>query len=69
MKFTETECIDRRAISSVIHLRAEEILEIIKNLAECQPKQGWRLRIPADTEFVKKYSDIAQRQGKSIFNT
>lgn len=61
-KFAENEYIDRRAISSVVRLRSDEITEIIMNLAKSQPKKGLQLIIPPDNEFEKKYPDIAQRQ-------
>lgn len=43
-------------------MRPEEITEIITNLAKSQPKKGLQLIFPPDTEFEKKYPDIAQRQ-------
>ncbi|KAF7994188.1 hypothetical protein HCN44_011457 [Aphidius gifuensis] len=61
-KFADYEYIDRRSISSVVRLRPEEITEIITNLAKSQPKKGLQLILKPDTEFEKKYPDIAQRQ-------
>ncbi|XP_012271534.1 DNA-directed RNA polymerase III subunit RPC5 [Orussus abietinus] len=62
LSFTENEYIDRRAISSIIKLPAEEIREIFTNLAKHQPKKGWQLILPSSKEFSERYPEIAQRQ-------
>ncbi|KAJ8667381.1 hypothetical protein QAD02_009043 [Eretmocerus hayati] len=62
LAFTEHEYVDRRAISSVVKLPAEEIREIFTNIAKHQPKKGWRLIVPPSKEFPERYPEISQRQ-------
>ncbi|KAG7209766.1 hypothetical protein KM043_011389 [Ampulex compressa] len=62
LSFTEHEFLDRKAVSSVIKLPAEEIKEIFVNLAKHRPKKGWQLIIPPNKDFCERYPEIAQRQ-------
>ncbi|XP_001600399.1 DNA-directed RNA polymerase III subunit RPC5 [Nasonia vitripennis] len=62
LSFTEHEFVDRRAVSSVVKLPAEEIREIFTNIAKHQPKKGWRLIVNPSKDFSERYPDIAQRQ-------
>ncbi|CAG5100792.1 Similar to Polr3e: DNA-directed RNA polymerase III subunit RPC5 (Mus musculus) [Cotesia congregata] len=62
LTFTENEFVKREEISKVIKLPAEEIEEILTNLATVVPEDGWKLLIPPNTEFTSKHSDIAHRQ-------
>ncbi|XP_014215014.1 DNA-directed RNA polymerase III subunit RPC5 [Copidosoma floridanum] len=62
LSFTEHEFVDRRAISSVVKLPAEEIREIFTNMAKHQPKKGWRLIVLPSKDFNERYPEIAQRQ-------
>ncbi|XP_011308501.1 DNA-directed RNA polymerase III subunit RPC5 [Fopius arisanus] len=62
LSFTESEFVDRKAVSSVVRLPPEEIKEIFTNLARIQPKKGWQLILPSSTEFQARYPEIAQRQ-------
>lgn len=54
LSFTEQEYVDRRAISSVVKLPAEEITEIFTNIAKHQPKKGWRLIVSDSKDFVER---------------
>lgn len=62
LAFTESQYIDRKAISSVIKLPSEEVTEIFTNLAKHQSKKGWTLILPSNQEFLDRYPEIAQRQ-------
>ncbi|XP_058806428.1 DNA-directed RNA polymerase III subunit RPC5 [Phymastichus coffea] len=62
LSFTEHDYVDRRAVSSVVKLPAEEIREIFTNIAKHQPKKGWKLIVPPNKEFCKSYPEITQRQ-------
>ncbi|XP_054003978.1 DNA-directed RNA polymerase III subunit RPC5 [Hylaeus anthracinus] len=62
LSFTEHEYLDRKTISSVVKLPADEIKEIFTNLAIRKPRKGWRLIIPPTTEFIERYPEITQRQ-------
>lgn len=61
-KFTESQYIDRRAVSSAVKLPSEEIAEILKNLGQHQYKKGWHLVRSPDLDFSKRFPEIAQRQ-------
>ncbi|XP_014226289.1 DNA-directed RNA polymerase III subunit RPC5-like [Trichogramma pretiosum] len=60
--FTESEFVDRRAVSSVVKMPVEEVREILNNLAKHVPKKGWKLIINPSLDFVKKYPEVAHRQ-------
>ncbi|KAK0168773.1 hypothetical protein PV327_002543 [Microctonus hyperodae] len=62
LSFTENEYVNRKAISAVIKLPAEEIKEIFNNLGRSKQKKGWQLIIPPDTDFPTRHPEIAQRQ-------
>ncbi|XP_043265801.1 DNA-directed RNA polymerase III subunit RPC5 [Colletes gigas] len=62
LSFTEHEFLDRKTISTVVKLPADEIKEIFTNLAIRKPKKGWQLIIPPTKEFIERYPEIAQRQ-------
>lgn len=62
LAFTENEYVNRKAISAVVKLPAEEIKEIFNNLGRSKQKKGWQLTIPPDTDFPTRHPEIAQRQ-------
>ncbi|XP_076172472.1 RNA polymerase III subunit E [Ptiloglossa arizonensis] len=62
LSFTEHEYLDRKTISTIVKLPADEIKEIFANLAIRKPKKGWHLIIPPTKEFIERYPEIAQRQ-------
>lgn len=49
--FTKNEYVKRSDVSSVIKLPEDEIQEIMQNLAQRHPNQGWKLIHPEDKDF------------------
>lgn len=61
-QFYRNEFIDRKKISSVTQVPAEEVVELLSSLSKRDSKNGWILLQPPDLRFEQKYPDIKQRQ-------
>lgn len=60
--FTQKQYVDRRKVASVIKLPAEEVKEILIDIARFRKNRGWELLHPIDRTFIEKYPDVMQRQ-------
>lgn len=53
---------ERKKISSVISIPAEEIKEILTGIARLRHNKGWELTLPTDHDFISKHLDVVTRQ-------
>lgn len=60
--FTQNQYVERRKVSSVIKLPAEEVKEIFTGISRLRTNKGWELLLPTDNNFIDKYPDVVQRQ-------
>ncbi|XP_068631903.1 DNA-directed RNA polymerase III subunit RPC5 [Battus philenor] len=60
--FTQHPYIDRRKVAAAVRLPPGDVLEIIRSVAKFNPRTGWELLLPPDTNFEARYPDIVQRQ-------
>lgn len=47
---------DRKAVSPLVKLPINEITAILKDLAKCEGKKGWRLKVAPDKEFLERFT-------------
>ncbi|GJQ72361.1 hypothetical protein Trydic_g3446 [Trypoxylus dichotomus] len=60
--FTQSQYVDRRKVSSLIRIPAEELKEILTGISRLRHNKGWELSLPPDADFILKHHDIVQRQ-------
>lgn len=60
--FTQSQYVDRRKVSSLIRIPAEELKEILTGISRLRHNKGWELSMPPDADFILKHNDIVQRQ-------
>lgn len=60
--FTQSQYVDRRKVSSLIRIPAEELKEILTGISRLRHNKGWELSFAPDTDFILKHHDIVQRQ-------
>lgn len=53
---------ERKKVSSVIRIPAEEVKEIFTGIAKLKHNKGWELALPTDHDFISKHLDIVNRQ-------
>lgn len=60
--FTQNQYVERRKVSTVIKLPAEEVKEIFTGISRLRTNKGWELLLTTDNNFIDKYPDVVQRQ-------
>ncbi|KAL1517071.1 hypothetical protein ABEB36_000883 [Hypothenemus hampei] len=61
--FTKEQFVERKKVSSLLKIPAEEVKEIFSGISKLQPhNKGWELTLPTDRDFLTKHADLAQRQ-------
>ncbi|KAK9754708.1 RPC5 protein [Popillia japonica] len=60
--FTQSQYVDRRKVSSLIRIPAEELKEILTGMSRLRHNKGWELSLAPDADFILKHHDIVQRQ-------
>lgn len=53
---------DRRKVSSLIKIPAEELKEILTGISKLRHNKGWELTLNPDMDFILKHNDVVQRQ-------
>lgn len=61
-QFYRNEFIDRKKMSTVTQVPAEEIMELLSTLSKWDGKNGWQLLRPENLRFEQKYPELKQRQ-------
>lgn len=60
--FKQNQYVERKKVSSVIRIPAEEVKEIFTGIAKLKHNTGWELVLPTDHDFVAKHLDTVNRQ-------
>lgn len=60
-QFYCNESIDRRKISNITQIPADEVYELLLTVAKRHKKQ-WQLILPADPNFDREHPEVKQRQ-------
>ncbi|KAL3272754.1 hypothetical protein HHI36_014215 [Cryptolaemus montrouzieri] len=60
--FTKHQYVERKKVSSVMKIPAEEVKEIFTGISKLRHNKGWELTLGTDNDFIVKHSDIVQRQ-------
>lgn len=60
--FKQNQYVERKKVSSVIRIPAEEIKEIFTGIAKLKHNKGWELALPVDHDFISKHLDTVNRQ-------
>lgn len=60
--FTKHQYVERKKVSSVMKIPAEEVKEIFIGISKLRHNKGWELTQPADTDFITRHYEIVQRQ-------
>ncbi|XP_049614908.1 DNA-directed RNA polymerase III subunit RPC5 [Syngnathus scovelli] len=61
-RFTLERSLMRKEVAAVIKLPPEDVKDFLEQVAVPRVNRGWEFLLPADTNFVKKHADVAQRQ-------
>ena len=61
-RFTQSRYLLRKDISSVIKLPAEDIKDVIEQIAQLRVNKGWQFVMDNDAEFINRHPEIMQRQ-------
>lgn len=61
-QFYRNEFIDRKKISLIAQVPAEEVVELLATVAKLDGKNGWQLLCPPNLRFEQKYPELKQRQ-------
>lgn len=62
-QFYSNKAIDRRKISNITQIPADEVNEILLTIAKRNQKQ-WQLLLPPDSNFEKEHPEVKERQDK-----
>lgn len=60
--FTKQQYIERRKVSAIIKVPSEETKEIFTGVSKLRYSKGWELNLPIDSEFIKKYPEVVNKQ-------
>ncbi|XP_050301715.1 DNA-directed RNA polymerase III subunit RPC5 [Anthonomus grandis grandis] len=60
--FTKQQLVERKKVSSLLKIPAEEVKDIFSGISKLTHNKGWELSLPTDSDFLTKHSDLAQRQ-------
>ena len=61
-RFTQNRFVIRKDISTVVKLTAEDVKEILKQMACLRVNKGWEFMFEYDSEFVNRHPEVVQRQ-------
>lgn len=61
-RFTQSRYLVRKDISSVIKLHAEDVKDMLEQMACLKVNKGWEFLMECDTEFMHRHPDVVQRQ-------
>ncbi|XP_039630518.1 DNA-directed RNA polymerase III subunit RPC5 [Polypterus senegalus] len=61
-RFTQDRWVVRKDVSTVTKLPPEDVKDFLEQISVPRVNRGWEFLLPADTEFVRKHPDVAQRQ-------
>ncbi|KAL4624581.1 DNA-directed RNA polymerase III subunit RPC5 [Arapaima gigas] len=61
-RFTQERSVLRKEVAAVIKLPPEDVKDFLEQMSVPRLNRGWEFLLPADTEFVRKHPDVAQRQ-------
>ena len=61
-RFTQNRIVIRKDISTVVKVPAEEVKEILEQMARLKINKGWEFVFEYDQEFVNRHPEVVQRQ-------
>lgn len=61
-KLSKGETIERRKMATITQLPPDEVLDILKSIAQLNHQKQWELMLPVDQTFEAKYQELVQRQ-------
>ena len=61
-RFTQSRYVVRKDIASVIKLPAEDVKDILEQMARLKISKGWEFLLPADSDFLHRHPEVSQRQ-------
>lgn len=61
-RFTQSRYVVRKDIASVIKLPAEDVKDVLEQMARLKVSKGWEFLLPPDTDFLHRQPEVAQRQ-------
>jgi DNA-directed RNA polymerase-3 subunit RPC5 len=61
-RFTQSRCLVRKEISSVVKLPADDVKAILEQMASLRVNCGWEFLLEYDSEFVHRHPEVVQRQ-------
>ncbi|GAB6021690.1 DNA-directed RNA polymerase III subunit RPC5 [Chamberlinius hualienensis] len=60
--YTQSVCISRSSIDSVIKIPNDDLVDILKSISNYEANKGWILAFTVDEMFEKQYPEVMQRQ-------
>ncbi len=61
-RFTQKRFVVRKDIASVIKLPAEDVKDILDQMAQLRVSKGWEFVLDNDSEFINRHPEVVQRQ-------
>ncbi len=61
-RFTQSRYLMRKDIASVIKLPAEDVKDMLEQMARLKVNHGWEFLLDTDQEFIYRHSEVMQRQ-------
>ncbi|XP_052262811.1 DNA-directed RNA polymerase III subunit RPC5-like isoform X2 [Dreissena polymorpha] len=61
-RFTQSRCVTRKEVASVIKLPNEDVKDILEQMSHIRFNHGWEFVFPHDYEFTDRYPEIVERQ-------
>ena len=61
-RFTQNRTVIRKDISTVVKVPAEEVKEILEQMARLKINKGWEFIFEYNQEFVNRHPEVVQRQ-------
>ena len=61
-RFTQNRIVIRKDISTVVKVPAEEVKEILEQMARLKINKGWEFTFDNDQEFLNRHPEVVQRQ-------
>ncbi|XP_037074627.1 DNA-directed RNA polymerase III subunit RPC5-like [Pollicipes pollicipes] len=61
-QFTQRTFVGRAELAEQIRLPAEDVLDLLQQVAELMPGRGWRMRLKPDPHHERSFPDVVQRQ-------
>ncbi len=61
-RFTQNRIVIRKDISTVVKVPAEEVKDILEQMARLKVNKGWEFLFEYDSEFINRHPEVVQRQ-------